>query len=51
MDKLIRQTKELLDLGIYDQHQLFDLIMPFNRHKHYNTIRRAIHIAKAGIYK
>ena len=37
-----------MEEGIYDQHDLFNLIYPTSR-KHYSTVRRAIHIAKSGI--
>lgn len=50
MDKLIRQAKQLIEEGVYDQHTLFDLIYPTSR-KHYATVRRAIHMAKTGVFR
>lgn len=49
MDKLINQAKQLIEKGVYDQHALFELIYPTSR-KHYATVRKAIHIAKTGVF-
>ena len=48
MAELIKQVRGHLERGIYDQHELFDLVYHSNR-RHYSTIREAIHLAKAGI--
>lgn len=50
MDNLIRQAKQLMEEGVFDQHTLFERMYPGSR-KHYATIRRAIHIAKTGVFK
>lgn len=48
MDKLIKQVKDLLDQGVYDPQELFDIVYPHSR-KHYSTVRTAIHLAKTDI--
>jgi len=50
-NKLISQVKEYMSYGIYSPRELFELLYALNRNKHYSTIRRAIHVAKTGIYK
>ena len=49
MADLIREAKQLIEEGVYDQHALFERIYPTSR-KHYATVRNAIHIAKTGVF-
>lgn len=46
LQALINQTKDYLDLGVYDPEHLFALVYPLNRPVHYATVRQAIHLAK-----
>lgn len=48
MNELIKQARQLISKGIYDQHVLFALIFPRSG-KHYATVRTAIHRAKVGM--
>jgi hypothetical protein len=51
MVELIRQAKQLMEEeGVFDQHALFNRIYPGSR-KHYATVRRAIHMAKTGVFR
>jgi len=45
---LVNKVQTLLESGVYDQHELFDIVYPDSR-KHYSTVRAAIHIAKTRI--
>jgi len=47
LDKLVKQARELIEEGVFNQHTLFEILNKTNR-KHYSTIRNAIHIAKCG---
>lgn len=50
MDKLYQNIIRHMNAGVYDQHQLFDLVYPGSR-KHYHTVRRAIHNVKSSVLK
>lgn len=46
LQTLINQAERYIELGVYDQQELFNIIYPLNRPVHYATVRRAVHIAK-----
>jgi hypothetical protein len=48
--QVVTAAQELLRAGVYDQHELFDILFPRFK-KHYSTVRRGIHIAKTGIFR
>lgn len=42
---MVNEAVNLMNKGIYDQHELFKII--YNRHPvHYSRVREAIHLAK-----
>ena len=48
---LILDAKAWLARGVWNPDEIFLILSRDNRNIHYNTIRRAIHIAKSEIYK
>lgn len=50
LQQLIKEAKGHLNNGIWSPDELFLVLSREHRGVHYNTIRRAIHIAKSDHY-
>ena len=50
LSQLIKEARGHLNNGIWAPDELFLVLSREHRGVHYNTIRRAIHIAKTEIY-
>lgn len=51
LDRLVLEAKAWLARGVWEPDEIFRHLSHDFRNVHYNTIRRAVHIAKSEIFK